>query len=169
MPIKKLITHKQITNDLISSILKETRAATLFVHTVSEITGMHPTDIKCLDFLMEVRVSTAGKLAKITGLTTGAMTSVIDRLEKAGFIKREADINDRRKTIVKLMGNHAAHLKPTRNLFKYKIPGILSSYTAKEIKLITEWNIKLAATFHEEIAKLKVSKQKKPARKLKNT
>jgi len=166
MPIKKLITHKQITSDLIFSILKETRAATLFVHTVSEITGMHPTDIKCLDFLMEVRISTAGKLAEITGLTTGAITAVIDRLEKTGFIKRETDINDRRKTIVKLIGNHTVHLRPTRNLFKYKIPKILSSYTAKEIELITEWNTKLATTFHEEIEKLKVSKQKKPTRKL---
>jgi DNA-binding MarR family transcriptional regulator len=160
MPSKNPTTHKQTVTNLISSILRETRAATLFVHTISEITGMHATDIKCLDFLNEVRLTTAGKLAKITGLTTGAITSVIDRLESAGFIIRETDKNDRRKTMVRLIVDHPDHLKPARNIFKQKIPEILSGYTTKEIKIITEWNTKLATTFHEEIEKLK-NKNKK--------
>ena len=160
MPSQKLATREQIMSSLITSIHKETRAAMLFVHTISEITGIHSTDIKCLDFLSEVRFATAGDLSKITGLTTGAITAVIDRLEKAGFVKREADTNDRRKIIIRLIAGNPNNLELVRDLFSNQIPNLLSEYKTDELKLITEWNTKIATVFHSEIEKLKTSKQK---------
>jgi len=160
MSSQKSTTRKQILSSLITSIHKEARAATLFVHTISEITGIHSTDIKCLDFLSEVRSATAGDLAKITGLTTGAITAVIDRLENAGFVKREADNNDRRKIIIRLIAGNPNNLELVRNIFANLIPNLLSEYKTDELKLITEWNIKIATVFHSEIEKLKTSKQK---------
>jgi DNA-binding MarR family transcriptional regulator len=155
MKNQKLLEHKQITDNLIASIKKETRAATLFVHTISEITGIHPTDIKCLDFLSEVRSATAGDLAKITGLTTGAITAVIDRLENAGLVKREADLSDRRKITVKLTEGIPGDVKLVRDFFTNQIPLLLSEYTTNEIKLITGWNTKIAALFQDKIKKMK--------------
>lgn len=152
--------REQIMDSLIASIRKETRAATLFVRTVSEITGIHPTDIKCLDFLSEVHSATAGDLAKITGLTTGAITAVIDRLENAGFVKREADSNDRRKTIIRLIAGNPNYSGLVHNLFVNQIPNLLSEYKTEELKLIADWNVKMAAVFHGEIGKLKISKRK---------
>lgn len=160
MSSQKLATREQITSSLIASIHKEARAKTLFVHTVSEITGIHSTDIRCLDFLSEVRFATAGDLANITGLTTGAITAVIDRLENAGFVKREADSNDRRKIIIRLIAGNPNNLELVRDLFANQIPNLLSEYTIDELKLIMEWNIKIAAVFHSEIQKLKILKQK---------
>lgn len=160
MPSQKLATRKQIISSLIASIHKETRAKTLFVHTVSEITGIHSTDIRCLDFLSEVRFATAGDLANITGLTTGAITAVIDRLENAGFVKREADNNDRRKIIIRLIAGNPNNLELVRDLFANQIPNLLSEYKIDELRLIMEWNIKIAAVFHSEIKKLKILKQK---------
>ena len=160
MSSQKSTTRKQILSSLITSIHKEARAATLFVHTISEITGIHSTDIKCLDFLSEVRSATAGDLAKITGLTTGAITAVIDRLENAGFVKREADNNDRRKIIIRLIAGNPNNLELVRDLFANQIPNLLSEYKTDELKLIAEWNIKIATVFHNEIEKLKFSKQK---------
>jgi len=160
MSSQKSTTRKQILSSLITSIHKEARAATLFVHTISEITGIHSTDIKCLDFLSEVRSATAGDLAKITGLTTGAITAVIDRLENAGFVKREADNNDRRKIIIRLIAGNPNNLELVRDLFANQIPNLLSEYKTDELKLIAEWNIKIATVFHSEIEKLKISKQK---------
>ncbi len=159
MPSQKLETREQIVSNLMVSIRKEIRAATLFVHTMSEITGMHPTDIKCLDFLSDVKFATAGELAKITGLTTGAITAVIDRLEKIGFVKREADSKDRRKIIVRMIPEHPNNLELIRNIFVDQLPNNLSEYSNEELTLITNWNKKLSDIFHSEIEKIKTSKK----------
>ncbi len=159
MSSQKLETREQIVSNLMVSIRKEIRAATLFVHTMSEITGIHPTDIKCLDFLSDVKFATAGELAKITGLTTGAITAVIDRLEKIGFVKREADSKDRRKIIVKMIAEHPNNLELVRNIFVDKLPNNLSEYKDEELNLISNWNKKLSDIFHSEIEKIKTSKK----------
>lgn len=158
MPSQKLETREQIVSNLMVSIRKEIRAATLFVHTMSEITGMHPTDIKCLDFLSDVKFATAGELAKITGLTTGAITAVIDRLEKIGFVKREADSKDRRKIIVRIIAEHPNNLELVRNIFVDKLPNNLSEYKDEELNLISNWNKKLSDIFHSEIEKIRKNK-----------
>jgi DNA-binding MarR family transcriptional regulator len=158
MSSQKLETREQIVSNLMVSIRKEIRAATLFVHTMSEITGMHPTDIKCLDFLSDVKFATAGELAKITGLTTGAITAVIDRLEKIGFVKREADSKDRRKIIVRIIAEHPNNLELVRNIFVDKLPNNLSEYKDEELNLISNWNKKLSDIFHSEIEKIRKNK-----------
>jgi DNA-binding MarR family transcriptional regulator len=147
--------------DLIMLIRKETRMATLFVQTVAETSGIHPTDIKCLDFLTEKKIATAGDLARITGLTTGAITSAIDRMEKAGFIERKADPKDRRKTLIQLRVSHPRHLQLVHHLFSDKLPAILDQYSAAEIELIVDWNKKMATALQEEILTLRSLKQKK--------
>ena len=159
MSSQKLETREQIVNNLMISTRKEIRAAILFVNTMSEITGMHPTDIKCLDFLSDVKFATAGELAKITGLTTGAITAVIDRLEKIGFVKREADSKDRRKIIVRIIAEHPNSLELVRNIFVDKLPNNLSEYKDEELNLIANWNKKLSDIFHSEIEKMKTSKK----------
>jgi len=62
--------------------------------------GMAGTDHKYLGFLLQRGKMTAGELSKITGLTTGAVTSLIDRCEKKKLVKRQPDIYDRRKIII---------------------------------------------------------------------
>lgn len=146
--------HADAKTRIISSIQKSTRAATLFIHTLSEITGIHPTDIRCLEFLSEVRSATAGELGKATGLTTGAVTAMIDRLENCGFVKREADIKDRRKIIVKFMGI-PSNLKLIRAMFSQEIPNMLSQYKTEELLMIADWNMKFATILHQKITKLK--------------
>lgn len=158
MSSQKLETREQIVNNLMISTRKEIRAAILFVNTMSEITGMHPTDIKCLDFLSDVKFATAGELAKITGLTTGAITAVIDRLEKIGFVKREADSKDRRKIIVRIVAEHPNNLELVRNIFVDKLPNNLSEYKDEELNLIANWNKKLSDIFHSEIEKIRKNK-----------
>lgn len=145
---------------LIAAIRKETRTATLFVQTVAESVGIHPTDLKCLDFLTEVRSTTAGDLARITGLTTGAITAVIDRMEKAGYIKRTADSSDRRKTIIQILVKHHRHSQIVHNLFTHKMPRILSAYTRKERAIIADWNTRLTALLQDETKRLRALPQK---------
>ncbi|MBO0783324.1 MAG: MarR family transcriptional regulator [Ktedonobacteraceae bacterium] len=76
-------------------------AVVLFHQAVAERMGLNATDFKCLDMLAQRGPLTAGRLAEILGLTGGAITGVIDRLEAAGFVQRERDPGDRRRVIIK--------------------------------------------------------------------
>jgi DNA-binding MarR family transcriptional regulator len=62
--------------------------------------GLHSTDLECLDLLYLNGPLTAGALAELTGLTTGAITAALDRLENAGYLSRERDASDRRRVVV---------------------------------------------------------------------
>ncbi len=73
---------------LMWEIQKFTRSSLMLQQIIAQKAGLHVTDAECIDFLMEMGPSTAGDLAKATRLTTGAITNVIDRLERAGFVKR---------------------------------------------------------------------------------
>ena len=72
----------------------------MFHQAASLRMGLNPTDGKCLSVLRETGPITAGELAQVIGLTPGAVTGVIDRLEKRGFVRRAADPHDRRRVIV---------------------------------------------------------------------
>jgi len=64
--------------------------------------GVNSTDLRCMDILQRLGGATAGELAREAGITTGAVTSVIDRLERAGYAERKRDPDDRRKVLVAL-------------------------------------------------------------------
>ena len=74
----------------------------LFHQAVAERLGLNATEHKCVDVLTRCGLITAGQLADITGLTTGAITGIIDRLENAGMVRRERDPNDRRRVNLRL-------------------------------------------------------------------
>jgi DNA-binding MarR family transcriptional regulator len=69
-------------------------------YEATEDVGVNPTDLGALCLLLLHGPAPAGRLAELTGLTTGAVTGVIDRLEKGEFVRRELDPGDRRKVIV---------------------------------------------------------------------
>jgi len=69
-------------------------------YEATEDVGVSPTDLGSLCLLLLHGPAPAGRLAELTGLTTGAVTGVIDRLEKGGFVRREVDPADRRRVIV---------------------------------------------------------------------
>ncbi|MGH9230052.1 MAG: MarR family winged helix-turn-helix transcriptional regulator [Acidimicrobiales bacterium] len=76
--------------------------------------GLHSTDWGCVLLLTEALPEplAAGQLAELTGLTTGAVTGVVDRLEAAGYVSRERDPGDRRRVIVRLVPEAMARIQP---------------------------------------------------------
>ena len=85
-----------------------TAAAVLFSHVVGERRGLSATDARCVDYLRRKGPATAGELAGRTGLTSGAVTAMIDRLEAAGMVRRERDPADRRRVVVAPLDAEAA-------------------------------------------------------------
>src|SRR6185295_6821014 len=73
----------------------------LFQQAIADRLGLNTTDLMCLSFLSDTEPLTAGQLAEATGLTTGSVTVMIDRLEKAGYAQREKDPTDRRRVLVR--------------------------------------------------------------------
>lgn len=73
----------------------------LFNQAVADHLGLHPTDLQCLNLLtLERGPVTTGRVAELTGLTTGSATRLVDRLERAGYVVRERDAADRRRVLV---------------------------------------------------------------------
>ncbi len=72
-----------LQQDLVYELRQNSARAVMLHQLISEKLGLNATDHKCLDFLNRTGPVTAGQLAELTGLTTGAVTNVIDRLEQA--------------------------------------------------------------------------------------
>ncbi len=107
----------------------------LFSNAAAERLGLNPTDLECLGYLGDGPVS-AGALAAATGLTTGAITGVIDRLERAGFARREPDPNDRRKVLVRATPQAAARTAPIFTPMARATAGVLAGYSDAELTLL---------------------------------
>jgi DNA-binding MarR family transcriptional regulator len=74
----------------------------LFDEIANEHLGINQTDNRCLDVLTRLGPITAGELAREAGLTTGGVTAVVDRLERAGFARRVRDDEDRRRVVIEV-------------------------------------------------------------------
>jgi len=99
-----------LLKELEEAMRRSSAQGVVFGQAVANVAGISGSDLECLDFLnLEGRV-TAGRLAEVTGLTTGAITGVVDRLEKAGFVRRERDAADRRKVFIVTVPENVARI-----------------------------------------------------------
>ena len=95
--------HKrQVFEQLIDEVQRSQLATDRFDQAVADAAGLNRTDMRCLDVLGREGPVTAGRLAEATGLTSGAMTTALDRLERAGLALRTRDAVDRRRVLVHL-------------------------------------------------------------------
>ena len=97
-------TPDEARREKIEQLLREVRLMSsfdaLFSQAVAERLGMHATDIETMDLLNTLGPMTPGELSKRTGLTSGATTRLIDRLERAGYVRRRPEPRDRRCVII---------------------------------------------------------------------
>jgi len=89
-------SRAELLKQLEETLRKVGAQSVLLSDTVARLVGVNSTDLECLDLLEMAGPTTAGRLAEHAGLTTGAMTAVIDRLEHAGYARRVRDAEDRR-------------------------------------------------------------------------
>lgn len=147
---------------------------TVFLHqAIAQSAGLNATDTKCVDLILRGPEGpdgavTAGWLSERTGLTTGAITHILDRLEKRRFIERERDPQDRRKVIVRVRPEALAPLVP-----KYEAVGrahlkLADQYSDKELELICDYFEKSSAISEAELARIigenRANVQEKPAK-----
>ena len=111
----------------------------LLHQAVAERLGLNIIDLRCLRLASEAEEPTAGHLAKITGLTTGTITGLLDRLEKARFIRRERVANDRRKVIVKVLPGGAQKIERVMGPLSQDMDKALQHFTEEELKSVLKF------------------------------
>lgn len=135
---------------------KRLSTQTVFFHqAVAKFLGLNITDHKCLDIVLGMGRATAGQLAELTGLTTGAITSVINRLEKAGFVRRVKDPSDRRIVWVEPV---PSRLEPMREVFAplgEAMAELYSRYSSDELRLILDYVERSAQVLARQAERLK--------------
>src|ERR1700733_7842659 len=94
--------RRRLEGEFLLALRRAGAAMQLLGAASAERIGINVTDLNCLNLLALTGQMTAGELARETGLTTASITGVLDRLEEAGFVRRERDPKDRRRGIVNL-------------------------------------------------------------------
>lgn len=123
--------------------------------TVGRRAGLSGTDHKYLGFLLQKGQMTAGELSSLTGLTTGAVTGLIDRFEKKNLVKRRFAENDRRKVLVEpVTENIMALLEPLYREFRSKSEALIASFSNEEMKVIETYFLKAIDLMNETTSML---------------
>ena len=145
---------RQTKAELIDELTFEVRAAQSAVDQMDDAAaralGINRTDGRCLDVIDREGPVAAGRLAEASGLTTAAVTAVIDRLEKAGYARRVGDPNDRRRVLVELtplMRERAGVIWGPFAAFRE----VLAKYTIEQLELLRDFH-KMGREYNERRA-----------------
>ena len=132
--------RRELLQELSRTLGRELSARTIIFHqAIAERLGLNATDHKCLDIARRAQAMTAGELAVLTGLTTGAITGVIDRLERAGFVSRVRDANDRRRVVIQPIAERARDITPLLESLDTAWTALCGRYSDRELALINRF------------------------------
>jgi DNA-binding MarR family transcriptional regulator len=151
------MTNEELIQTIVDKFREMSTEAVMFHQAVADELGLYITDHKCMDIIHRFGAMPAGRLGEMTGLTTGAITGMIDRLEKAGYVRRANDPKDRRKTIVEPIRNKKLERK-IEMIFTplhERMHNFLSSYSDGELTFLLDAMTKLIEQTHEESRRLR--------------
>jgi DNA-binding MarR family transcriptional regulator len=123
---------------------------TLFRNAMSEWAGINTTDMECLRLLFQKGIATPSELARHTGLTSGATTAMLDRLEKAGLIERRPNPDDRRGTLITPAESSAEKVASWFELARKAQEELISSYSESELEIIADVFERFAELWNHE-------------------
>jgi DNA-binding MarR family transcriptional regulator len=146
-------------NELVTAVLRASRResskAALFSQAVAERLGLAGTDVECLDVLQTEGRLTVGRLAELTGLTTGSATRMVDRLEQAGFVQRVPDPADRRRVMVDLVPGVDVKLRALHDSIYRAQMSVVDRYGDDELRLIADFLDRSAQVALEDTVKMR--------------
>jgi DNA-binding MarR family transcriptional regulator len=132
--------HGALAAEITGSLTRRYSTATvLFHHALADRLGLGPTDHKCLDLLHERAPMTASELAAITGLTSGATTGVVARLERSGLLRREPHPHDRRKQVLRPTSKAAREVGAVLDALPADHDTLLEGFDAHQLAAIAEF------------------------------
>jgi DNA-binding MarR family transcriptional regulator len=118
--------------------------------------GINATDLNCLNILSFGGQMTAGELARATGLTTASITGVADRLEEAGFVRRERDPEDRRRVVIRVVLERAlSDVAPVFLPMVRDWQEMAARYTDDELRLIVDFYGRMEQIIRTQLTRLR--------------
>lgn len=127
----------------------------LFRHAIGEKLGITVTDVECLGLIFLRGLATPSEVAKHTGLSSGATTALLNRLEKARLIERRPNPDDRRSSHIVLVAETAEQIAPMFASLREAQDKIVSSYTEAQLELLADFFQRSGVMWAEERDKLK--------------
>ncbi len=122
--------------DLASASARLRYETTLHADALAAILGISHADFACLTLLFLEGAATPGRLSEVTGLSSGGVSGVVDRLERAGYVERAADPADRRRVVVALAADRLPTLEEAFRQLPAAEDAILEAYSTDEIALL---------------------------------
>lgn len=145
--------------ELIAAVLRAVRKGAgqtaLFSQAVAERLGLAGTDVECLDVLLVEGRLTVGRLAELTGLTTGSATRMVDRLEQAGFVKRIADPVDRRRVLVEPVPGLDARLGALHDSVRRAQMDVIEGFDDGQLRLLVDFLGRMGEVVRVETTKMR--------------
>jgi DNA-binding MarR family transcriptional regulator len=142
---------RQVFEELIYEVRRSQSATERYDQAVADAIGLNRTDMRCLDVIEREGPVSAGRLADETGLTTGAITSVLDRLERAGHARRVRDPDDRRRVLVELTPEAREYSGRFYAEQQALSERLYRSYTEEQLELLLEF-VRGGREFNERAA-----------------
>jgi DNA-binding MarR family transcriptional regulator len=150
------VQRPELIQALLAELTTVTGLSVLFSQSIADRVGLNPTDLEALDILLRQGPMTAGTLARITGLTTGAITGVVDRLEGKGYARREPDPGDRRRVIVRAStGDATQALLALYNGMQSSTLSVMSQFKDDDLVVVLEFLRAAKAGAAEQIEQIR--------------
>jgi DNA-binding MarR family transcriptional regulator len=156
MPTTK--RKKNRKRELVTQVIRDAREYSIgmvsFHQAVGRILGLNVTDMKCLDVMTMKGSATPSQLAEQTGLSSGATTAMIDRLEKAGLVERHPHPNDRRGTVLLLTKQAMQKLPLLFESLGNAMLVLISGYSQRELAVLADFFARASVLWQDEREKL---------------
>jgi DNA-binding MarR family transcriptional regulator len=149
-------TRRRLEHEFLVALRKAGSVMQLLGAASAERIGINVTDLNCLNILALTGSMTAGELARETGLTTASITGVLDRLEEAGFVRRERDPGDRRRVNVRL--DAARGLRDVAPVFAPVVEAwrtAAEAYTDEQLTLFLDFQHQLEQIMRDRLIELR--------------
>lgn len=146
--------RRRLANGVKQALRDASLQLALLNHQVGARLKLRDVDLDCLNLLNQRGPMSPGALAKLAGLHPATMTGVLDRLEKAGFVSRDRDPDDRRAVVVRASRERGREVFDLYGGMSDSLDEICADYSAEQLALITEFLGRTAAAGHESTAKL---------------
>jgi DNA-binding MarR family transcriptional regulator len=144
-----------------------TSTQTVFLHqAIAQTVGLNATDAKCIDLILRApgATMTPGQLAAASGLSSGAVTHILDRLERRRFVERQRDTNDRRKLFVRVRPDSMDPLAPEHDAIAKATMRLVEGYSDAELRLIGDYLERVALASGQALARLVARRRAGPKR-----
>jgi DNA-binding MarR family transcriptional regulator len=162
------VGDSQRRTELVGAFNREMRQlvaeTVVFNQAVADRLGLNPTDVQCLNILTNTGAVTAGQLAELTGLTTGAVTRLVDRLEQAGYARRERDATDRRRVLVAAVPERLGEIGGTYASMGRAWHDLLADYSDDQLALFVDLLARGHFVTRDETARLRGAARPKQAK-----